>query len=139
MLLVGEANPYGGEALYPLPLGSAGGRLCRLLGLKRREYLDSFLRVNLFPYVPAHWSSSKARMSADLIRKTFDVEVVVMLGSRVSAAFGYKDLRVWKTVVERPSLVEFLRVPHPSGRCRAWNDPRAKHRLRRLVLSRAAT
>ena len=33
-IIVGEANPYGGDpayALYPIPENSAGGRLCRLI------------------------------------------------------------------------------------------------------------
>lgn len=50
-ILVGEANPYGGDpryALYPLPENSAGGRLCRLiLKLEVRQYLRSFDRRNL--------------------------------------------------------------------------------------------
>lgn len=64
-LLVGEANPYGGDpayALYPYPRGCSGHRLCeKVMGLTDREYLDCFERVNL---CPTKWSMRQARARA---------------------------------------------------------------------------
>lgn len=65
-LLVGEANPYGGDpsfALYPSPPWCSGERLCRLvLGLDPDEYLGRFDRQNL---CPRSWHLPAARARAE--------------------------------------------------------------------------
>ena len=129
-LLVGEAN------LFPWPPSSAGGRLMEMLGMEKEEYMISFDRVNLFEGVPARWSTPEARVRANAIQYNYGNEVVFLLGARVARAFGI-DRDPW-SIVQRAdsmdgSLVTFVLLPHPSGRCRAWNDKRSIARLRRLV------
>lgn len=125
-VLVGEDNPYGPSpdmALYPAPEGSAGWRLCVLiLMLQRADYLRRFARVNLCDGL---WSTREARARAAELAATG--VPVVMLGAKVSAAFG----RSAQEPFTRDGL--FYRLPHPSGRCRVWNDPGAFGRARGLL------
>lgn len=113
---MGELNPYGADptyALYPYPVNSAGGRLCRrVLGLEPREYLRRYRRVNL---CARRWSLAEARAAAAALEER---GVTVLLGAKVCAAFRVEYL---------PFSVQGGRVvlPHPSGRCRAWNEPGA--------------
>jgi len=136
-LLVGEANPYGGDpdyALYPHPRGCAGHRLCeRVMGLTDREYLDRFDRVNL---CPTEWSMKVARSEAERIVRRQDVcdFITVLLGARVCAAFMVPFEPFQSRVME---IVDVRRrwvvLPHPSGLSRAWNAPGAYDRARAVL------
>lgn len=131
ILLVGEANPYGGDprmALYPLPENASGGRLARILGLSATEYLRAFRRVNL---CPTDWSLKEARRRADELRLAGGA--LVLCGAKVSGAFGYPfepfAVRAAEHVLAaQPFLYAIL--PHPSGLSRSWNDPDAPKRAR---------
>lgn len=121
-LLVGEQNPYGADpkfALYPLPENSAGGRLChRVMGLSRREYLTRFDRVNL---CAGKWSMKEAR---DRVAEIYERRGwVVLFGAKVCRAFDFSFLPF--TTRGRHVI-----LPHPSGLCRAWNEPGAYERAR---------
>lgn len=128
-LLVGEANPYGGDpsyALYPAPEGSAGGRLCSLImGLRIRTYRNLFARANLCPH---RWSVRVARDRAAEIR--FWNGPIVLLGRKVSDAFGvpYEPFGIF-------GEGKFLVLPHPSGRNLFWNRPDAIGMTRRVMAS----
>lgn len=115
-LLVGEANPYGGDpfyALYPDPPGCAGHRLCRLvMGLSAQEYLELFDRVNLCRRA---WSTKEARVATAC---AIGRDRVVLLGAKVCKAFDVAYLPC--TVAGR-----FVVLPHPSGLCRFWGRPGA--------------
>lgn len=131
VLLVGEHNPYGPDdafALYPEPEHSAGGRLCRLvLGMEPREYLRSFDRANLLH--AARWSAPRAREEARRILAT-GRRRLVLLGARVAAAFGLESAQFQR---RHAGGVVLVAIPHPSGRCRAWNVPGAFALARSLV------
>lgn len=130
-LIVGESNPYGNEdylSLYPVPSNSAGGRLCRIiLGMTPRQYLDSFERANLV--VGDKWSAAAARERAQQLSRERPPTRIVLLGAKVCEAFG-QQLGDFEWVVNAPTGHSFLRLPHPSGRCRVWNDPSALPRAR---------
>lgn len=141
-LLVGELNPYGADpafALYPLPGYASGGRLQVILDLTLREYLDRFDRVNL---CTGRWSMGAARQAANEIALVCP-RTVVLLGRRVASAFGMSGLRPFTVVDEsRTSVVvhhgflganRYVLLPHPSGRCRAWNDAGAARLAREVV------
>ncbi len=126
IVLVGESNPYGSSpefALYPEPSGCSGHRLCHLiLGMHRQSYLSAFERANLCDY---RWTMSEAVQSA--ARLMDGGGRFVLLGSKVCAAFGVPFV---------PFTAEdevLLRLPHPSGRCRAWSQPGAYLRARVAV------
>lgn len=134
-ILVGESNPYGAEpyfALYPHPVGSSGHRLATaILWLSRQRYLDLFRRVNLCAGV---WSLREARAEAERI----DIEAtvrrtsIVLLGSKVCAAFGVK----FEPFSESVGWGWYKRVvlPHPSRRCRLWLERGSYTKARELVL-----
>ena len=88
----------------------------RHLGMSMTEYLQVFDRVNLCGG-PWHWDEARATAAA-LLRS--DRKVLVLLGRKVSESFGV-DVRA-------PAIAEvggkkLLIAPHPSGRCRLWNEP----------------
>jgi hypothetical protein len=121
-LLVGELNPYGVDprfALYPGPAGSAGHRLCeKVLDLTPKQYIGLFDRVNL---CSSKWSVAEARREAEHILSENRWPVIVLLGRKVSTAFGLGDSVPFtvRTLGDRKVAI----LPHPSGRCREWNDP----------------
>lgn len=126
-LLVGEANPHGGDpyyALYPAPDGCSGHRLCCLiLKMRRADYLREFDRVNLCPH---EWSLKVAKQRARELLSDGNRTRFVLLGSKVCSAFGVKY---------EPFTVVGVRLilPHPSGLCRTWNEPGAFRRARELI------
>jgi len=138
-LFVGELNPYGSSPEYALfcePPHSAGGRLCRLVcGLRRSTYLK-LPRVNL---CTGKWSMTVAKSNAEIWkRKAAGTWNVVLLGRKAATAFGYADADPFTTSRHYwpsggPSGIAFIALPHPSGLCRAWNEPGAFERARALL------
>lgn len=128
-VLVGEVNPYGVDpffALYPLPEHASGGRLAKILGLTRGEYLRRFERVNL---CVGHWSAKQARVAAELLDRASSASPLLLLGRRVARAFEY-DAEFWTSYVPAGRLGRIYLIPHPSAMNRVWNDPRAVVRTR---------
>lgn len=128
-VLVGEQNPYGGDprfALYPAPNGCSGHRLCCLiLGMHRKAYLCAFDRANL---CDGEWSMCKARQRAiELLADRAGQCKLILCGSKICSAFGvpYAPFTVADEVL--------LRLPHPSGRCRAWDEDRSFLKAREAV------
>lgn len=72
--------------------------------------------MNLLP--PGQpWDKSLAQKTAQGVMRYIKPSLVILAGRRVSAAFGVRGGRL-------PSLSgNLLSLPHPSGRCRCWNDP----------------
>lgn len=128
-ILVGESNPYGCDpnyALYPLPTGCSGNRLChRILGMGMDAYLDSFDRRNL---CPGHWSLAHAKQVAQSLWESSGR--FILLGSKVCQA--------WQTPFVPFKIFDggtCLILPHPSGLCRLWAAPDAITKARAGVLA----
>lgn len=116
-LLVGESNPYSDDpefALYPFPRGAAGSRLKDILGMTNAEYLATFDRANLMPN-RLKWDLKAARARAIALPHTRRI----LLGSRVCQAHLIQ-FDVFEPYYFRDG--QALVFPHPSGRCRIWND-----------------
>lgn len=130
VLLVGELNPFGADprmALFYLPRTSSGNRLRRILGLSDVDYMRHCSRVNL---CVGRWDLGKAREAArDLLFSERPARVVVLLGLKVRQAFVVE--RMFKPTVRRDKLI--VSVPHPSGRCRTWNEPGVVAKLRAML------
>lgn len=137
-LLVGEDNPHHSDprlALWPRPSQYAGGRLCRILGMDERRYLRAFDRVNL---CDGAWDAAEARANAERLLGLG--KPLVLLGSKVCRAFGATFTpETLFTVRELAPGVNAAVLPHPSGRCRAWNDAGSYQRARDAVASLADT
>ena len=132
-LLIGEQNPYGEDphfALFPRPAGCSGARLKEILGFQwDKQYLDTFERVNL---CNGPWELLVAREHAKEIMARWEGPVV-LLGAKVCQAFEfpYEPFSLQKSL---PGLGKDIYIlPHPSGRCRAWNDPKSVERARELL------
>lgn len=137
-LLVGEDNPYGADpyfALFPEPQRSAGWRLAvEILGLSRARYLRTFDRVNL---CSGRWSARDARVKALGILEDSSRDDIILLGRKVAEAFEVAlglvagELRPFTTA--RHAYRDIICLPHPSGRCRVWNEAGAVERARALM------
>jgi hypothetical protein len=97
----------------------------------RRDYPRVFDLRNLCGDI--RWDKAEARDAADLmIRFLGPGDRLVLLGTRVRRAFGVPETRVGTPHVA--GGVRLYPVPHPSGLCRAYNDP-AVRRAVGLLLS----
>lgn len=128
VLLVGESNPHSADpefALFPVPGGAAGDRLRRIFGYSVKRYLRDFDRANLLPS-GVKWSAKDAKkVAGGLTHKKR-----VLLGSRVCAAH---DVLFEPFKRFTGARLDVLILPHPSGRCRVWNDRRAISKARRAL------
>lgn len=134
VLIVGEHNPHSRDdrhALHPHPPGAAGARLCKILGMAPCEYLETFDRVNLLK--TAKWDRKKAHDAAQNLTHARRI----LLGANVAAAHGLKFLPFERfqlyTFGPRPTTTDVLVLPHPSGRCRIWNDKASTEAARAAV------
>lgn len=135
VVLVGERNPYGASpefALYCWPVGSAGHRLRRILGVDEDRYL-AFRRLNLCAgrFVRRDAALAAARLY-DSLAAARPGGLVVLLGVQVSAAFGaftigtragisrVRGLSCWEAGSDALGRARWLSLPHPSGLCRVW-------------------
>lgn len=124
-LLVGEDNPYSDNphmVLYPHPPNSAGGRLClRVLGMTMREYLGTFDRANLTEF----------RRDEMWMRTLHLRSSVFLLGAKVCRHFRV-PYAPWSSHEHEGRKVIHV-LPHPSGRCRTWNEAAAIPMTRQFV------
>lgn len=131
-IIVGESNPYGSDpdfALYPSPPGCSGHRLCCLiLGMNHDDYLDAFDRVNL---VVGKWSMKVAKEKACELRRG-EGRRFILCGRKVCDAF---NTRFVPFMAFSQGGDRFAVLPHPSGLCRLWGDPKAFAKARSAVLA----
>lgn len=152
MLLIGEDNPRSGDprhALHFHPPHCAGGRLARILGLRPADHLNLW-RTDL---CARRWNTADARARACELLEDTDPpwQVVVVLGAKVASACRYRhDFFTTAHAIVRVHGVEYddepgyvrqvgpgefraISLPHPSGRNRAWDDPRNWARAEMLL------
>ena len=119
-LIVGELNPYSEDdhfALYPRPRNASGYRLAtKIMGLTEMEYIRSFDRVNL---CHIKWNVHQARGRASALRFHGPYNRFILLGAKVSKAFGF-EFEPFTAKME--GAKRFVLLPHPSGLNRAWNQ-----------------
>jgi hypothetical protein len=126
-------NSATGRALLPSVAGrvSAADRLLKMSGLPRAEFLTAFRRKNLLD--GKEWDHGEAARRAAAMR--FEGDVVV-LGKSAWRALGLPRSPFFSEVAT--SAATFHLVPHPSGRCRAYNFSATRRETGRL-LRRLAT
>ncbi len=144
VVLVGEDNPYNMPSFFDLyddPPGSAGGRLrTKILGVSREVYFGPDVhRANL---CRGKWSAPAAREEAARLARLHPRATFVLLGVKVRDAFGVFPSQ--RTPVERVEIFDasaaggrrtLVLLPHPSGRCRFWNEPDAVERVQGVLSS----
>lgn len=130
ILVVGEANPFGGDpkfALYHLPRTSSGNRLRNIMGLTDLQYA-CLCKVNL---CPRKWSAKAARLTAVALYRGSRDTVLVLLGSKVRSVFPDAP-PLFALRYANYGLV-LVSIPHPSGACRLWNVPGARDKAVELL------
>jgi len=139
VLVVGECVPEGHdreEALAAGRPGSIGNRLMNILGMSERNFASRLERVNL---CSGGWNREEARDSAEWLVGEFSrLPYFLLLGRRVREAFGGESsyVRVGRSCYLGYRVSEDLTIvgiPHPSGRCREWNDARTVVEVRRFL------
>ncbi len=75
--------------------------------------------------IPGEWNAVEARRVAEILRPEIEkYGTVLLFGARVCRAFD-----VSFDVLKRRGV--YLPLPHPSGRCRMWNDCEFLNEVRR--------
>lgn len=140
LVLVGEAPGGRGEELRPALEGLVGKRLAQMMGLEYPDYLRSVTRRNIYerPDDGRRWKAPEAkRRAANLMMHFEHGDRVVLLGNRVSEAFGVSawPLFSWRSFqrVMTGETYHVARVPHPSGRNRALNDETTRRQMARFL------
>lgn len=140
VLLLGECNPYfvghgdPSYALYCYPVGSAGNRLRRILGLPQHQYL-ALHRKNL---CDGDWSKESAKKRAyELLDPHAPWNVIVMLGRKVTDAVRAiamidEEIVPFSTRGCCPGMT-LVSLPHPSGRNAALWQTKARDRARQIM------
>lgn len=141
ILLVGEDNPLSAadeHALYPYPPNCAGERLCnRVFALPwTAEYLAMW-RTNL---CVGSWSDKQAgRRAWELLAQDAPWSKLVLLGRKVAGIFepicNTKSLESFSIARIDTGHRTFTvaSLPHPSGRCREWNNAANYERARGVM------
>jgi hypothetical protein len=141
ILLVGEDNPQSSadeHALFPYPPNCAGERLCnRIFALPwTSEYL-SMWRVNL---CNPGWSDRVAgRRAWELLDQDAPWTKLVLLGRKVAGIFqpiaNNRELEPFSIsrIDTGHRTFTVASLPHPSGRCREWNDHKNYERARGVM------
>jgi hypothetical protein len=139
-LLIGEApGPHtdGAVPLFPHAPGCAASRLMTYADLKPSDWLGRLRRANL---CEENWSRSEA--NAGVVKalewlhdraNLFEGSPlrVLLLGRRVADAWRVGKQSFGFTKRER---LRIAWIPHPSGRCLAYNDRKNQLKARRAVL-----
>ncbi len=120
-----------------LPLsGASGRRLAALLSLSEPRLRAAFELVNLLPSWPGRAAKgdlfplAEGRAAARRLEPRLRGRVAVLLGGNVAAAFRHRGPPLtWRWAGGSPCL----RLPHPSGVNRWWNDARNTRAARRLL------
>ena len=148
-ILIGIRNPLSPRpehALAPFPTGSTGHRLYLMIrqalpGLTRAQYMSAFVRLNMVPHDSDEKAAAcKAGAQATLERLDrgglLNGARIVCLGAKVSRYFagpGAEELKMTEVKIHGgqtgAGTFKVATAPHPSGRCRFYNDPRNRARV----------
>jgi hypothetical protein len=77
------------------------------------------------------WNLAEARDTMHRLMR--ERNRIILLGSRVRYAFAMEDQPYFTSLTEGQPPTSFYVLPHPSGRCRIWNDPQAAGKARTLL------
>ena len=134
-MIVGECDPRGEGALSPARRGSTGDRMCKMVEAVDAEFdRRDFARVfDLRNLCGERWDDEEASdKAAHLVRYLVDLESpLVLLGTRVRRTFRLPEIAPGDSFVIRG--LRFYPVPHPSGLCRAYNDPAVRRAVGGLL------
>jgi len=149
IVLIGEAPGKRGRRGEAALCGRIGRRLAKLMNVTEYDYRWRTRRENLLPRWPGKapaghgtaWPAKLARGAARRMerRGLFAPRdrVVILLGRRVAAAFGFSQQDWFAPFCIAPTqglAAAVIVAPHPSGASRWWNEPRNWNAARRFWL-----
>lgn len=124
IIFVGQAPGKTGSPDEPLLGGFPGKKLCSLFRLSHEEFKAckrvNLNRVRMYGNGCDGFDRIAGKAEAERILRETDEDLVI-LGKEAANAFGLEYVPL---AVHRLGERRFLILPHPSGRCRWWNDPR---------------
>lgn len=132
-VLLGMNNPLSAaaeHAFWPDPAGCSGHRLWQMLAgrmnVSKADFIRRFDRRNVLN--TTEWNLPAALAAAPQIWAKLAGRRVVVLGLRAREALGLScEVGVLEWAVTEDVL--WCVAPHPSGRSRYYNDPRARAAL----------
>jgi hypothetical protein len=124
-VLLGMQNPLSvrpEHALFPHPVNCTGWRIWQMLksrlpDVRRSDYLRTFDRRNI---LRGPWDPLAARRAAPGLQSLLFGRTVVLLGDAPRQALDIPRLLLHPQHI---GGVTWRQIPHPSGRCRFYNDP----------------
>lgn len=135
VVFVGEAPAKAGFDPFDASRPGAGRRLASLLGIVPDDlHRQGWVFCNLFDVPVKVWNKKQAIKAAfSVCAKLWRSRpwVLVMLGRKVAEAFC--DRRPFFQVDLSIDGNRAVVVPHPSGRCRVWNDKKNIVKFRRVM------
>lgn len=126
-ILLGMNNPLSSNprhALFPHPPGCTGWRIWQMLRdfcdeeVTRAQYIAAFDRRNLVD--DKVWDRGKALDGVDRLIAAVRRRTVVVFGEAPRVALRLPKLLMHPQIIDG---VTWRQLPHPSGRCRWYNDP----------------
>lgn len=121
-------------ALFPAPVNCTGYRVWQMLAtaalmgeppttIRRQDYVEAFDRRNVLSAL--NWSRREAMVGGLALMDELSGRTIVVFGVQTAEALRLPRLP-WGQWGEHYHLLEPTRycvLPHPSGRCREYNDP----------------
>lgn len=110
-------------------------------GIDAATYIGRIARRNLFDILKT-WSAPEARRRSFEVwwwinqTQRSNVRRIVLLGNRVAEAFGVEDMwraSVWRLHRGHARSIDLVAIPHPSGKCRIYNDIIVRRRAGAIV------
>jgi hypothetical protein len=120
MIVVGMNDPTFDEttlALHPSFVNSSGRRLWQMANVPIEDWLLLVTRRNVL--FAKEWSRKQALAAGIKLRKKLDLcpDTVIVLGRET-----WKSLRLYPLIRWFEYEDKYVLLPHPSGRCRLYND-----------------
>ena len=135
-------NPLSSDpkmALYPHPVNCAGWRVWKMLDdvcedhVSKALYLEKFERRNVLS--SREWSWREASEAGRALMDELSGRTMAVLGVQTARALGLPRLPwcQWGQHSHLPGPTTYCIIPHPSGRCREYNDPTMRERVGLLL------
>lgn len=122
-------NSKTGEALGLFPTNGAGRRLFNATGMKLKDYMDVFERINLLE--APEWSMPTARQAAAKIKDRLKGRRIIVLGSQAWTALGLPK----KDILDPHHASDgtrWIMLPHPSGKNVWYNDETNRAKVKKF-------
>lgn len=132
----GNSEPRYHRDLYALT-GASGERLAKLAGIPLLQFAIEFDRTNVVTLAEDWRDRELVQAGVCRVVARASGRRAVLLGSRVARAFGVDEIALFSGshVTIDGWRLDYVRMPHPSGRSHWWNDPEHVAQAREFMRS----